>query len=64
MAKRRAKPAAEYPAWIRCELCDDFICTIHGEHVYDCDCPGIDDWAERNIDPYSAGGKPPRKVTH
>jgi hypothetical protein len=50
----------EWPAWIRCELCEDFLCTIHGCHVYDCDCPGIEDWAERNVDPYSAGGKPAR----
>lgn len=38
------------PAWIRCECCEDFLCTIHGMHVYDCDCAPIDEWEK---DPYS-----------
>jgi hypothetical protein len=46
------------PAWVRCETCDDFICTIHkGQHVADCPCPGIEVWAKRGIDPYTDGGR-------
>lgn len=41
------------PAWERCECCDDFICNIHGVHVYDCKCPGIEYWAKIDVDPYS-----------
>jgi hypothetical protein len=37
------------PAWVRCPDCDDFLCTIHGGHVHDCDCPTID---ELDFDPY------------
>lgn len=41
------------PFWERCECCDDFICNIHECHVYDCECDGIEWWAERDIDPYT-----------
>ena len=35
-------------------MCNDFLCTIHEElHVYDCECPGIEEWAKENLDPYS-----------
>lgn len=44
-------------AWIRCDLCEDFFCTIHDEHVADCPYPGIEEWADMGIDPYSE--KPP-----
>jgi len=41
------------PAWQQCDCCDDFICRIHaGQHVYDCDCPGIDEWANADLSPY------------
>jgi hypothetical protein len=45
------------PAWIRCDCCDDFICTIHKMHVADCSCPEIDVWAVKDIDPYTTGGR-------
>lgn len=45
------------PAWVRCDDCDDFRCTLHGEHVADCKCPGIDTWARKGIDPYTTGGR-------
>src|SRR3990172_3650394 len=46
------------PAWIKCECCDDFVCTLHaGLHVYDCPCPDIDAWAKRKIVPYEKGGR-------
>ena len=32
-------------AWIKCNKCDDFVCTLHLMlHVYDCPCPPIEDW--------------------
>ena len=39
--------------WVRCEACDDFLCMVHGGHVWECECPSIEWWAERNADPYS-----------
>ena len=46
------------PAWVRCECCDDFLCTIHkGQHVADCSCRDIDWWAGRGLDPYTEGGR-------
>lgn len=48
-------PERPYPAWILCECCDDYLCTIHaGEHAYDCACPPLEEW---RCDPYSAGGE-------
>jgi hypothetical protein len=48
-----------YPAWVRCEECDDFVCTRHpGLHAADCECPPIDIWALYDLDPYSTGGQP------
>ena len=44
------------PAWIPCPDCDDFFCTIHQEHVYDCACPELEAWIDRGVDPYEAGG--------
>jgi hypothetical protein len=46
------KPAA----WIPCPDCDDYWCTIHGKHAYDCECPDIDIWVEKKgILPYEDG---------
>jgi hypothetical protein len=42
----------EQAAWVRCEDCDDFICTLHDMHAYDCSCPAIEEWAEVLDDPY------------
>jgi len=38
--------------WTQCSMCEDFICNVHGGHVYDCTCPGIDTWAEYDLFPY------------
>ena len=38
------------PAWEPCECCDEFKCNIHGAHVFECECPPIDEW---DTDPYS-----------
>lgn len=52
-----SNPESPFPAWIRCEACEDFLCTLHpGQHAYDCDCPAIEEWG---CDPYSAGGVDP-----
>lgn len=39
--------------WITCPDCEDSYCTIHQDHVADCDCPGIDWWSENGLYPYS-----------
>lgn len=46
------------PAWARCPWCADYVCTLHQEHVADCECPGIEGWMELGIDPYTEGGDP------
>lgn len=45
---------AATPAWVRCEDCDDYVCTIHRQHTADCPCPPIEEWV---VDPYSEGGR-------
>ena len=40
------------PVWEKCECCDDFLCNLHGDHVGDCECPPIEDWAELDLYPY------------
>lgn len=64
MAKEKAdrargqgqSPPDSWPAWVPCPCCDNFLCTLHGEHAHDCACPPIDDWT---LDPYSQGGVAP-----
>jgi hypothetical protein len=41
------------PAWVPCEHCDEYYCTIHDMHACDCPCPPVEDWV---VDPYSEGG--------
>ena len=41
------------PVWQTCPDCEDFLCSIHGCHVADCECPGIEFWAALDIDPYT-----------
>lgn len=53
------EPAGEYrvcrpkPIWYRCEDCENFLCSIHGIHAHDCDCPSLEEWDEAGIDPYT-----------
>ena len=43
-------PAVEpTAAWIRCDCCDDWWCTVHNDHTADCDCPPLEEW---ETDPY------------
>lgn len=37
--------------WVKCELCENFLCTLHEMHVHDCPCPPIEDWVGSH-DPY------------
>ena len=39
-------------AWMPCQCCEDYICTIHGMHAYDCECPPMEEW---ETDPYDPG---------
>jgi hypothetical protein len=32
------------PVWFTCEVCEDWYCAIHDEHVGECICPDIEDW--------------------
>ena len=40
---------AEQPAWGRCADCQEWWCNLHQKHVFECDCPPIEEWAH---DPY------------
>ena len=31
-------------AWVRCPCCENFWCTIHQRHAFECDCPPIEEW--------------------
>lgn len=43
------------PLWIPCpDGCDEFFCTKHRKHTYECSCPEID---ELDFDPYVTGGR-------
>lgn len=37
------------PAWIKCQCCEDYWCSIHKKHIADCECPPIEEWKS---DPY------------
>lgn len=52
---RQAAAAIDPPAWMPCLCCEEWLCTIHGEHVHGCECPPIDEWEN---DPYSPGSNP------
>jgi len=43
-----------YPAWIPCDNCEEYWCTIHEKHAFECDCPPIEEWT---VDPYNEGGR-------
>ena len=30
--------------WVPCELCEDYVCVRHHQHVADCDCPPLEEW--------------------
>jgi hypothetical protein len=53
MADRRLPD--NFPAWLECEGCGEFYCTLHCCHTHEngCTCPAVEDWS---VDPYSTGG--------
>src|SRR5574341_1508650 len=40
------------PAWIPCPCCENYLCTLHLKHVYDCPCLPLEEW---NSNPYLPG---------
>ena len=40
------------PAWVPCPDCDEFWCTIHEKHTFECACPEVDEWP---VSPYEKG---------
>ena len=42
-------------AWVECPCCKNFLCTIHGKHAHDCDCPSLEEWEETGTNPYADG---------
>jgi hypothetical protein len=47
--------APKHPAWVPCPGCEEFWCTVHDQHAFECPCPPVEEW---DVDPYSEGGKP------
>ena len=39
--------------WFKCEACDDYYCSLHDEHVFECLCPEYEDCLEQGFDPYN-----------
>lgn len=31
-------------AWVPCPDCEDYWCTVHQQHAYECPCPDIEEW--------------------
>lgn len=45
------------PRWVPCPDCDEFFCTLHGEHVFECKCPTLEELIfDEGIEPYEEGG--------
>lgn len=51
--KKNAKHDVE-PIWFKCEVCEDWYCSIHDKHVAECDCPSVEEWSfdPRTGEPY------------
>ncbi len=46
--------------WVKCEMCDEWWCTFHGQHAHDCVCPGIETFIELGVDPYNTPSSHPK----
>lgn len=53
MPEKNRFPAVLIPAWFPCDCCEEYLCTIHYEHAFECPCPPIDVWAEHDLYPYA-----------
>ena len=54
------KKTPQEPVWVTCEACEDWYCALHDLHVWECDCPPIEEWHydPRTGIPYDAPEKP------
>lgn len=57
--KRQSAVATKVAAWVKCEVCDDFMCNIHkGLAAHDCACPELEVWdGQLGLNPYEEGGE-------
>lgn len=55
MPKKKTKNKTKNKAiWIVCNMCEDWWCTVHHLHVFECECEDLDRFIlNRNLDPYS-----------
>lgn len=59
-SKKATKTRKSEPAWIPCPGgCGEFWCTIHRTHVFECECPAIEEW---KCDPYAPKDKMPQRA--
>lgn len=50
MAQRDELLVVLKAAWVPCPCCDEYLCTIHGKHVFECECPAIEEWGASPYD--------------
>ena len=56
-----------FPAWVKCDDCDNYLCTYHGKHAHDCpedECPGLELWDELGLNPYTDPHPGPQAFKH
>jgi len=41
---KKKKKAPQEPVWVLCEACEDWYCTLHDLHVWECDCLPVEEW--------------------
>jgi hypothetical protein len=46
--------------WVPCHGCEDWWCRKHEKHVFECDCPPLEEW---ETDPYGFQADGPAKVS-
>ena len=63
---QRRGTLAEYietmPAWLPCECCEEFLCTICGDHAWNCPCPPVEEWQSGPYDEVQHGRLNPQFV--
>ena len=53
----QADAKKKVPAWIQCPNCEDYWCTIHKAHAFECSCPDVYTCVMDGWNPYVEGGE-------
>ena len=49
---RNLNVVAQQASWEPCLCCEDYWCTIHQEHAFQCPCPEIETWTTESVSTY------------